>query len=452
MAMRLSKPALTAVVAIVGLTAIGAQGQAPQAPQADRVIHAGRLIDGVGNTPRSNVSILIAGDRILRVEDGFIRPQGAAVTDLSSATVMPGFIDSHTHITGEGTSDAIIKAVTLSPVDEAVRSTAYAKRTLEAGFTAIRNLGSDGAADVALKKAINEGLVPGPRIWCARNTISITGGHGDQGGLRPELGAESNWQNGIVDSPDEAAKAVRYQRKYGADLIKFTATGGVLSINDSGDHQQFSDAEMKAIVDTAKLLGIRVAAHAHGKRGMEAAIRAGVNSIEHGTYLDAETIALFKQHGTYLVPTILAGKTVEEMSKKPGALHPLVREKAARIGPLIQDSFKRAYQGGVKIAFGTDSGVSTHGQNAREFAYMVEAGMPAMEAILTATKHAADLLGASDTVGSIQAGRFADIVAVPGNPLQDITELQRVTFVMKGGVVYKERISAPTSPASAASK
>jgi imidazolonepropionase-like amidohydrolase len=448
MAMRLSKAALTTVVVLAGLSGMGAQSPAPAVQQPDRVIHAGRLIDGVGNTPRSNVSILIARDRILRVEDGFVRPQGAAVTDLSTATVLPGFIDSHTHITGEGTSDAIVKAVTLSPVDEAVRSTAYAKRTLEAGFTAIRNLGSDGAADVALKKAINEGLVPGPRIWCARNTISITGGHGDQGGLRPELGGESTWQNGIVDSPDEAAKAVRYQRKYGADLIKFTATGGVLSINDSGDHQQFSDAEMKAIVDTAKLLGMRVAAHAHGKRGMEAAIRAGVNSIEHGTYLDAETIALFKQHGTYLVPTILAGKTVEEMSKKPGALHPLVRDKAARIGPLIQDSFKRAYTAGVKIAFGTDSGVSIHGENAREFGYMVEAGMPPMEAILSATKYAADLLGASDIVGSIQAGRFADLVAVAGNPLQDISELQRVMFVMKGGVVYKERTPAATSTAS----
>jgi imidazolonepropionase-like amidohydrolase len=448
MAMRPWKAALTMMVALAAISGTGAQGQAPAVQQPDRVIHAGRLIDGVGNTPRSNVSIVIARERILRVEDGFVRPQGAAVTDLSSATVMPGFIDSHTHITEEGTSDAIVKAVTLSPVDAGVRSTAYAKRTLAAGFTAIRNLGSDGAVDVALKKAINEGLVPGPRIWCARNTISITGGHGDQGGLRPELGAESTWQNGIVDSPEEAGKAVRYQRKYGADLIKFTATGGVLSINESGDDQQFSDAEIKAIVDTARLLGIRVAAHAHGKRGMEAAIRAGVNSIEHGTYLDAETIALFKQHGAYLVPTILAGKTVEEMAKKPGALHPLVREKAARIGPLIQDSFKRAYQAGVKIAFGTDSGVSIHGENAREFAYMVEAGMPPMEAILTATKHAADLLGASDTIGSIQAGRFADIVAVAGNPLQDITELQRVIFVMKGGVVYKERTPAPSSTAS----
>lgn len=422
--------------------------QAPP-PKPDRIIHAGRLIDGTGTTARTRVSILIAGDRIVAVQDGFTAPAaGVPVTDLSTATVLPGFIDSHTHITGEGTSDAIVRAVTLGPTDAAVRGTVYAKRTLEAGFTTIRNVGADGGADVALKRAIDEGLVPGPRIWTARHTLSITGGHGDQGGLRPELGGEATWQNGIVDSPEEAAKAVRYQHKYGADLIKFTATGGVLSINDSGDLQQFTDAEMKAIVETAHLLGMKVAAHAHGKRGMEAAIKAGVDSIEHGTYLDAETIELFKKHGTYLVPTIIAGKTVTEMAKKPGALHPSVRAKAARIGPLIQDSFRRAYTGGVKIAFGTDSGVSNHGDNAREFGYMVEAGMPAIEAILSATRSAADLLGAADSVGSIQPGRYADVIAVAGDPLADITELQRVVFVMKGGVVHKGGGTRPATNGS----
>jgi imidazolonepropionase-like amidohydrolase len=432
------KYAVVFVLSISPLAVATAARQAAQ-PKADRIIHAGRLIDGVGTAPRVRVSILISGDRIIGVQDGFAAPQtGVPVTDLSTATVLPGLIDSHTHITGEGTADAIVRAVTLGPVDAAVRSTVYAKRTLEAGFTTIRNVGADGGADVALKRAINEGLVPGPRIWTARHGLSITGGHGDQGGLRPDLGGEASWQNGIVDSPEEAAKAVRYQHKYGADLIKFTATGGVLSINDSGDLQQFSDQEMKSIVDTAHLLGMKVAAHAHGKQGMEAAIKAGVDSIEHGTYLDAETIAMLKKYGTYLVPTIIAGKTVAEMAKKPGALHPSVRAKAARIGPLIQDSFRRAYAGGVKIAFGTDSGVSNHGENAREFAYMVEAGMPPIEAILSATRNAADLLGASDTVGSIQPGRFADVIAVAGDPLKDITALQRVVFVMKGGVVQKD--------------
>jgi imidazolonepropionase-like amidohydrolase len=429
---------------VVLLTLALPSAQQPDGP-AQKVIHAGRLIDGTSATVREKVSIIVEGERITDVQNGFARPAGAQVIDLSRATVLPGLIDSHTHITGEGTADAIVRAVTLSAVDAAVRSTVYARRTLEAGFTTIRNVGADGGADVALKRAINEGLVPGPRIWTARHTLSITGGHGDRGGLRPDLGPSPTWEQGIVDSPEEAAKAVRYQHKYGADLIKFTATGGVLSIGGSGDLQQFSDAEMKAIVSTAHMLGMKVAAHAHGKQGMEAAIRAGADSIEHGTYQDAETIELFKKHGTYLVPTIIAGKTVAEMAKKPGALHPSVREKAARIGPLIQDSFGRAWKGGVKIAFGTDSGVSVHGENAREFVYMVEAGMPPIDAILSATRNAADLIGASDRIGTIQKGYYADVIAVDGDPLRDITEMQRVRFVMKGGVVYKNTTLGTTS-------
>jgi imidazolonepropionase-like amidohydrolase len=431
-ALRFSSPVL---VAAVLAAAAGVQQPAAQAP--DTVIHAGRLIDGVSTTPRSGVSILIAGERIVRVEAGFVTPPGATIVDLKSATVLPGFIDSHTHITGELGGDPIVFFATRAYVDDAVRSTVYARRTLDAGFTTVRNLGADGGVDIALKRAINEGFLPGPRMWTARTTLSITGGHGDMGGIRPDLGPEPTWLEGIVNSPEEAAKAVRYQHKYGADLIKFTATGGVLSINDSGHLQQFSTAEMKSIVDTAHLLGIKVAAHAHGKEGMESAIKAGVDSIEHGTYLDDETISLFKKHGTYYVPTILAGKTVAEMAKKPGALHPSVRDKAAKIGPLIQGAFARAYKGGVKIAFGTDSGVSAHGENAREFGYMVEGGMRPMDAILSATRNAADLLGAADSVGSIQPGRFADVIAVAGDPLKDISELQRVSFVMKGGRVHK---------------
>jgi len=441
------------LAAVLALAPVPIWSQPAPAPAPSTVVvHAGRLLDGVASTPRDRVSIVIAGDRVSRVEQGFVRPPGAAVIDLSTATVLPGLIDCHTHITDEGTANMLLRAVTETDTDAAIHAVVYARRTLEAGFTTIRNVGAGGGADVSLKKAIEDGLVPGPRMWTARQALSITGGHGDQGGLRPDLGAASTWMNGIVDSAEEAAKAVRYQHKYGADLIKFTATGGVLSIGDSGTAQQFSDGEMRAIVDTAHLLGLRVAAHAHGKRGMEAAIRAGVDSIEHGTMLDDETTALFKEHGTYLVPTLLAGKTVADMAKVPGHLHPSVQAKAAELGPRMLNMARRAYKGGVKMAFGTDTGVSPHGQNAREFALLVEAGVPPAQALLMATRNAADLIGAADRIGSIQAGRFADLVAVAGDPLADVTELERVRFVMKGGTVVKAWTGTSAAPSQAGSR
>jgi imidazolonepropionase-like amidohydrolase len=425
-----------AVTILAALWLAPLRGQT-QPPAVETAVQAGRLIDGTSTTVRERATVLIGGGKVLDVVDGWQAPAGARVIDLHTSTVMPGLIDAHTHITGEGTANAIVKAATETPLDDAIHSTVYAKRTLEAGFTTIRNVGAQGGADVALKRAIESGIVPGPRMWTARTILSATGGHGDQGGLRPDLWVPPTWMDGIVDSPDEGRKAVRYQHKYGADLIKITATGGVLSIGDSGDAQQFTDEEMRAIVEAAHLLGMKVAAHAHGKRGIEAAINAGVDSIEHGTYSDDATFALFKQHGTYLVPTIIAGKTVAEMATIPGHFPPSVQAKAATIGPLIQGMFKRAYAAGVKIAFGTDSGVSNHGDNALEFQYMTEAGMPPIEAILSATRGGADLIGASDRIGSLQKGRFADLVAVAGNPLTDITEMRRVTFVMKGGVIYK---------------
>ena len=401
------------------------------------VIHAGRLIDGVSDVARGPSTIRVRDGRITEVVDGWADPGRDSVVDLRALTVMPGLIDMHVHLAGEGTADSLVKSVTLTPTDLAIESTVYARKTLDAGFTTVRNLGAAGGADISLRRAIDLGMVPGPRIWTARHSIAITGGHADTGGLRPELGVLSDWRHGIADGAAELMKAVRYQHKYGATVIKFTATAGVLSIAGSGDVQQFSDEEMRAIVETSHLLGLKVAAHAHGKKGLEAAIRAGVDSIEHGTYADEETFALFREHGTYLVPTILAGKTVAELAAKPGHFHPLVQAKAATIGPLIQEMFQRAHAAGVKIAFGTDSGVSVHGENAREFGYMVEAGMAPMDAILSATRNAADLLGASDRVGSIQRGRFADVIGVVGDPLADITELQRVRFVMKGGVIHR---------------
>jgi imidazolonepropionase-like amidohydrolase len=306
-----------------------------------------------------------------------------------------------------------------------------------AGFTTVRNLGSDGFVDISLRDAINAGTIPGPRMFVAAKGLSITGGHGDVGGVREDLLPEPDYKEGIINTPEDAVRAVRYMVKYGADHIKVMATGGVLSVADSGAGQQLTFEDMKAIVEAARLLDRKVAAHAHGAEGMKDAIRAGVASIEHGTYIDDEAIALFKKHGAYLVPTIIAGKTVESAARIPGLLPPPVAEKAKTIGPLMQNSFAKAYRGGVKIAFGTDAGVYPHGQNAREFQYMVEAGMPPMEAILAATRGAADLLGQSAVLGSIQPGRFADIVAVKGDPVADIKLLQSISFVMKGGKVYK---------------
>lgn len=409
---------------------------AAQATNA-KVVYAGRLIDGSGDIIKNNASIIIENDRVKEIKEGRVSVPGAEIVDLSDYTVMPGLIDCHTHMTSQVGRDQLLKSLINRRSDAAIMATVYARRTLMAGFTTVRDVGADGFVDISLRDAINAGTIPGPRMFVATHTLSITGGHGDAGGIREDLLPESDFKTGIVNTPEEAVKAVRYMAKYGADHIKITATGGVLSLADSGAGQQFTYEEMKAIVDAARLLDRKVAAHAHGAEGMKAALKAGVASIEHGTYLDEEAIELFRKTGAYLVPTIIAGKTVEKNAKIPGFFPPPIEAKARQIGPLIQSSFGRALRAGVKIAFGTDAGVYPHGDNAREFEYMVEAGMKPIDAILSATRGGADLIGRRD-IGCLKSGCYADVIAVKGDPLTDVKLLQNVGFVMKAGRVYKK--------------
>lgn len=411
----------------------------------DQVIHAGRLIDGVSTKARENVSILIRDDRIVGIENGFAVPAGAEVIDLRQATVLPGLIDTHVHISFEFTGgNPVAERVTRTAVDDALRATNFARRTLDAGFTSVRDVSGDTATVVGLKRAIANGIIAGPRLWVAGTALGPTGGHSDpRNGLDQELG-HPHWADSVIDGPDEAAKAVRRLHREGADLVKIMPSGGVLSIGDDPNHQLMSDAEIKAVVDAAHALGMKVAAHAHGKTAIDNAARLGVDSIEHGSFGDADTYKVMKSHGTYLVPTLLVADTVMQIAKaRPDALPPSSAKKALEVGPITISNLNAAYKAGVKIAFGTDQALSPHGQNAKEFALMVKAGMAPIDAIIAATSNAADLLGASADVGSIRPGRYADIIAVSGDPLTDVGALETVTFVMKGGSVVK----APGSPA-----
>ncbi len=412
--------------------------------QAATVIDCGQLLDVKSGVLRSAVRVVVEGNRFARVASDAPLPADAQRIDLSQATCLPGLIDMHVHLTHETAkqADSFRDALSLNPADLAYRSVHYAERTLLAGFTSVRDLGASDGLNIALKRAIAAGHVAGPRLFTAGQSIATTGGHADPSNnlsqrLVDSLGVPGPME-GVVNGVEDAAEAVRARYKEGADLIKITATGGVLSQAASGQNAQFTEAEIRAITTTAKDYGFRVAAHAHGLEGIKRALRGGVDSIEHGTYMDDEAFALFKKTGAWYVPTISAGRFVADKSKEADYYSPLVRPKAAAIGPLIQQTFGRAYKAGVKIAFGTDAGVFPHGDNAREFAYMVEAGMPPLEAIRSATLAAAELLDQSKNLGRVEAGYSADLVAVLGNPLTDITRLQNMAFVMKDGVVYKQ--------------
>ena len=401
-----------------------------------KLIYAGTLFAVPGQEPLKEQTIYVKDGKIEKVVPGFVRlSPGERLIDLRNAYVLPGLIDCHVHILSELSAKSRLEQVENEEPYVALKGAAYALRTLRAGFTTVRDLGERSSAIFALKKAINEGLIAGPRLVVAGSTLSPTGGHAQTYGYREEINMLFA-STGTCDGVDECRKAVRRQASRGADVIKLVATGGVLSNIAAGVDQQFTDEELSAIVKTAHNLGKRVAAHAHGAGGLNAALRAGVDSIEHGSYVDDNSIALFRKTGSYLVPTVIAGTTVAEYAKTQDFLTPAQREKALKVGPLIQAALGRAYKGGVKIAFGTDMGVGVHGQNAKEFALMIGAGMTPMDALKAATVNAADLLNLSNTLGTIEAGKAADIIAVPQDPLRDIKVMERVSFVMRNGGVY----------------
>ena len=407
----------------------------PAAASAATTLHCGRLVDVRTLQVQAERTVVIEGKRIARVESGYASAPDAI--DLRQHTCLPGLIDLHIHFGGELSRNAYMERIQLNPPDAAIRSVVNAEKTLMAGFTSARDLGNDKGVSVALRNAINQGLVRGPRLQVA-GWVGSTGSHGDPtNGLRADLMGKPGIDYGIVSGPDQARDAVRQQYKESFDLIKIATTGGVLSMARSGDAPTLIEAELNAIVTTARDYGMPVACHAHGAEGMKRAIRAGVQTIEHGTYLDDEAIDLMKKNGTWLVPTISAGRFVSDKSRESGYFPEIVRGKAATIGPLIQGMFGRAYKAGVKIAFGTDQGVAPHGTNAREFEYMVEAGMPPLEAIRAATLHGAQVMGLEKEIGTLEAGKLADVVAVPGDPSKEIAVMSRVAFVMKDGVVYK---------------
>ncbi|MFD2530677.1 metal-dependent hydrolase family protein [Polaribacter marinaquae] len=404
-------------------------------------ILCGKLLDTKSGVISSKKTIVVKGDKVSKILDGYVAPKSstANVIDLKDKVVLPGLIDFHVHIEQEFNRNTRLNNYILNEADVAFNSVGFAKTTLLNGFTSVRDLGGTGV-NISIKNAINSGKIMGPRVFTAGKSLATTGGHADPtNGSSRKLIGNPGPKEGVVNSVDDAKKAVRQRYKNGADCIKITATGGVLSVAKSGDNPQFTIEEIKAICETAEDYGMHVAAHAHGDEGMKRAIIGGVKTIEHGTYMSEGTMGLMKKHDTYLVPTITAGKEVEEKAKIEGFYPEIVVPKALAVGPQIQGTFAKAYKKGVGIAFGTDAGVFKHGNNGKEFGFMVEAGMPAIEAIQSATITNAMLLKMSDEIGQIQKGFYADIIAVDEDPTKNINTMENVVFVMKNGVVYKEK-------------
>ncbi|MDZ4147066.1 MAG: amidohydrolase family protein [Flavobacteriaceae bacterium] len=411
-----------------------------QVSAQDIYLHCGKLIDTKNGKVLKEKTIVISADRITKVVDGYLTPSNPLdkVIDLKNKTVLPGLVDMHVHVEGETNPNRYLERFTLNDADVALRATTFIKTTLMAGFTTVRDMGGSGV-NVSLRNAVNKGYVEGSRIFTAEKSLATTGGHADPtNGTKSELMGDPGPKEGVVNSVEDGRKAVRQRYKNGADWIKITATGGVLSVAKSGQNPQFTVEEIKAITETAKDYGMYVAAHAHGDEGMQRAILGGVKTIEHGTLMSEATMDLMIKNDVYLVPTIIAGKEVGKNARIPGYFPAIIVPKALEMESKMQQTFAKAYKKGVKIAFGTDAGVFPHGINAQEFGYMVAAGMPAMEAIQSATVTPAFLLNQTENLGSIEVGKLADIIATDEDPTQNVKTLEHVVFVMKDGKIYKD--------------
>lgn len=433
--MNLNRAAFAVALAIASFPAIAAF--AHDAPAPVTVVHCSNLFDSAAGKMLGPSTVFISGDKFQKVEPGTQSPAGATVIDLAGATCLPGLIDDHVHLDDQLGKNTYQEQAHVNFANLVLRSTLYARRTLLAGFTTVRNVGDTNYDTVALRQEITAGTVIGPRIFTAGPAIGTTGGHADHtNGLSMDLQGDPGPLQSIFNGPDEARKVVRLHYKEGADLIKAMPSGGVMDLGTNGSGPQMSDEEIRAIVETAHDYGMKVAVHAHGAEAIRRSVIAGVDSVEHGTFMDDQDIKLMVEHGTFYCPTVYTGQYVADQAKK-GAFPPTVTAKAIAIGPQIMNTVSRAYKGGVKFAYGTDAGVFPHGQNWEDFIYLVKAGLPPAYTLQMATINAAQLLGHDSEFGTIAPGKYADLIAVPGNPLDDITVMSRVSFVMKAGVVYK---------------